>query len=31
VRLCLQVQFLTTAGGRWRANPNLYDTGKVSS
>lgn len=26
----LQVQFLTTGGGRWRANPNLYDSGKVS-
>lgn len=28
--LALQVQFLTTGGGRWRANPNLYDSGKVS-
>ena len=24
-----QVQFLTTGGGKWRASPNLYNTGKV--
>lgn len=25
----LQVQFLTTGGGTWRASPNLYNCGKV--
>ena len=25
----MQVQFLTTGGGKWRASPNLYNTGKV--
>lgn len=24
-----EVKFLTTGGGRWRANPNLYNDGKV--
>lgn len=24
-----QARFLTTQGGRWRANPNLYNCGKV--
>lgn len=26
---CLQVQFLTTGGGKVRFNPNLYNCGKV--
>ena len=25
----MQMTFLTTGGGQWRANPNLYDSGKV--
>lgn len=28
--LLLQVQFLTTGQGKWRANPNLYAEGKAS-